>query len=81
MKVVMLSFYQPKGEEERKPGDVIDVDDSEGARLIKVGGARAQTAEEAEADAEAAAASAEFAAKQAEADAAAKAAAAAGGKK
>jgi hypothetical protein len=65
MKVVMTSYYTgPKGKPELKPGDVAEFDDTEGSRIISVGGARAQNDEEI-------AAEAKTAADQAAADAAA----------
>lgn len=46
MKVVMLAYHTPAEGAELRPGDMHEFDDVEGARQIKIGGARVATAEE-----------------------------------
>jgi hypothetical protein len=75
MKVVMKCYYSgPKGEPELAPGAVHEFDDAEAARLIEVGGARAQTDDEIAAELEAIAAADKLVADAAAAKAAAKSA-------
>lgn len=82
MKIVMLAVHDDGKKLVFGPGDVTDAfDDAEAQRLISVGGARRQTADEIEAEQEAAKAAAEAAAEAATAAAAAAAAADAAKKK
>ncbi|WLB43026.1 hypothetical protein QIH93_20990 [Bradyrhizobium ottawaense] len=42
----MLAYHTPAGGAELRPGDVHEFDDAEGARQIKIGGARLPTKED-----------------------------------